>query len=298
MRAPLRLLGGKGKLTPSLLPLIPHHATYVEVFGGGAALMFGKDPLRSKVEVYNDVDAGLVNFFRVLKNPIQFEKFVKRVQVTPYSRKEWEDAMASWRETEDPAEQAAMWFTIARQSFGGRFGGSWGFSTESASKTKKFVGYMPQNVLAWLTAIDGLAEFHWRMSRVQIESSDWRKCLRLYNARQTFVYLDPPYIWSTRSGGTYEHEMTDDDHKEMVEVLLSYKGMVMLSGYPHPIYEPLEEAGWVRSEFEVQVDVAGMVRSSQRTKGKGGKSSKDMKRTDTIWRNPACVKATPKDSSE
>jgi len=60
-------------MVKKLLPLIPKHHTYVEVFGGAANLLLAKDP--SPVEVYNDIDSGLVNFFRVLRDKNKFQKF-------------------------------------------------------------------------------------------------------------------------------------------------------------------------------------------------------------------------------
>lgn len=61
LRSPIRWLGGKGLIVAKLLPLIPPHRIYVEPFGGGANLLLAKEP--SLVEVYNDLDSGLVNFF-------------------------------------------------------------------------------------------------------------------------------------------------------------------------------------------------------------------------------------------
>ena len=292
LRAPLRLIGSKGKLAPYLLAMIPHHHTYVEAFGGGAALLFGKDPRISKLEVYNDVDIGLVNFFRVLRNPISFEKFVRTVRLTPYSRLEWRESVDSWRAEGDPVERAAKWFVVARQSFGGKFGGAWGLATASSSKSSKY-GYLPMTVLNWLSVLDALPQFHWRLSRVQIEYLDWRRCLELYNSKNTFMYCDPPYVWGSRKSGEYEHEMSNSDHKELVEKLLEYKGMVMLSGYANPIYEPLEKAGWVRTDFNIQIDVAGSVRQSRRLMSAGAKQADRYRRIDSVWRNLACVENTP-----
>jgi len=67
LRSPMWWFGGKGKMVKKLLPLIPQHKIYVEVFGGGASLLFAKEP--SPVEVYNDLNSDLVNFFRVLRDP-------------------------------------------------------------------------------------------------------------------------------------------------------------------------------------------------------------------------------------
>ena len=62
LKSPLPWIGGKYYMVKDLLPLIPPHKTYVEPCGGMASLLLAKDP--SPVEVYNDIDSGLVNFFR------------------------------------------------------------------------------------------------------------------------------------------------------------------------------------------------------------------------------------------
>lgn len=69
-------------MVANLLKLMPlKHQEYVEVFGGGASLLFAKTP--SPLEVYNDLDQGLVNFFRVLRDPETFERFRHAVEATP-----------------------------------------------------------------------------------------------------------------------------------------------------------------------------------------------------------------------
>ena len=88
MRSPISWFGGKGNMTSKLLPFIPDHITYVEVYGGGASLLFAKPP--SKVEVYNDLNYDLVNLFRVIRDPSKFEKLQTMLSLTPYSRWEWE----------------------------------------------------------------------------------------------------------------------------------------------------------------------------------------------------------------
>src|SRR5690606_9021181 len=98
MRSQLRYDGGKGLLAPKLLPLIPEHRTYVEPFGGGASLLFAKEP--SPVEVYNDLDDGLVTLFRVLRHPLLFRIFQRKVALTPYARSEFMECRDSWQDCE------------------------------------------------------------------------------------------------------------------------------------------------------------------------------------------------------
>lgn len=65
-----------------------------------------------------------------------------------------------------------------------------------------------------------------------------------------FVYCDPPYVMSARSGRRiYRHEMTDDQHRELLSVLRGLPCAVMLSGYRNSIYDELL-GDWRRIDFQ------------------------------------------------
>ena len=115
MRSPIRWFGGKGNFTQHLLPLIPEHKCYCEVFGGGASLLFAKPP--SKVEVYNDIDGDVVAFFRLFHDPVAFKEFKRKCHYTPYSRQLYKEYQQTWREQTDPTERIYRWFVITRMSF-------------------------------------------------------------------------------------------------------------------------------------------------------------------------------------
>jgi len=268
-------------MVANLLKLMPlKHLEYVEVFGGGASLLFAKKP--SSLEVYNDLDQGLVNFFRVLRDPETFARFRDVVSLTPYSRQEHIEARA-WMAEEDPVERARKWFILARQSFGGNFyGNSWGFSVSGAGAS------IAGN---WVSAQGLLPAVHRRLQHVQIENVDWRRCLEIYNLPTTLIYCDPPYLPETRKAGGYEHELTREDHEDLLVALNNFPGMVMLSGYDNDLYRTLEESpgAWTRTEFETSCMVAGRTRVSN-LQGKGaGKANAP--RTEVVWRNPAAVLA-------
>ena len=112
-------------MTNKLLPLIPEHSTYVEAFAGAAALFFTKQ--RSDVEVLNDLDSGLVDFYRILRDPVKYEQLQLKAELTPYSREEYYYCRDTWEDCDDDVERAARWFIVARQCFAGIFGSGWGF---------------------------------------------------------------------------------------------------------------------------------------------------------------------------
>jgi DNA adenine methylase len=103
--APFAWYGGKSRLAPAIVDLLPGHRTYVEAFGGAAAVLCSKSP--AVLEVYNDVDGGLVNFFRVLRaRPDELERVLR---LTPYSREEFADCCETWKSIEDDIERARRW---------------------------------------------------------------------------------------------------------------------------------------------------------------------------------------------
>jgi len=267
-----------------LIRLIPPHREYVEVFGGGASLLFAKEP--AMVETYNDIDSGLVNFFRVLRNPELFNKFYHLVCLTPYSREEYYHCMDTWADQPDAVERAYRWFIVARMSFGGIFASSWG-SVVSTSRRG-----MAETTSKWITCLKALPLIHERMMTVQIEHDDWRTILDRYNRVETFAYLDPPYVTNTRSNKKYKHELTDDCHAELVEKILVYPGMIMLSGYDSSVYSPLTDAGWDLIKVKTACYAAGRTRHTK-IQGEGA-ALKKQPRTECVWRNPACMETIRK----
>lgn len=282
VRSPIGWFGGKGNMVRKLLDLMPPHQHYVEPFCGGASLFFAKRP-SGGVETLNDLDGGIVGFYRVLRDPEQFTRFERMAQFTPYSREEWLECRATWADCDDPVERAWRWWVVARMSFGGRFGASLGTGVTSSRKK------MAATTSKFTSAIDGLPEIHARLRQAQIEHTDFRTIIERYNAPGTLCYCDPPYVRSTRRSGEYTHEMDEDDHRDLVALLLEYSALVMLSGYDHPIYKPLDEAGWTRYTFKTACYAAGRTRA---TGIQGESAALTMQaRTEIIWLNPAAERA-------
>ena len=260
MRSPIRWFGGKGNFTQHLLPLIPDHKCYVEVFGGGASLLFAKPP--SKVEVYNDIDGDVVAFFRIFHDPEAMEVFKRKCFYTPYSRDIYFEYRDTWREQTDPIERVYRWFIVSRMSFNAdpekRNGVSMVDSRVSRAGVLK--GY-----------VDNFDAYVERLRMVAIEKHSWEYILESYDSANTLFYVDPPYLPDTRISGSYEHEMTLADHQHLVDALAKLQGRVLLSGYPNELYDAL---GWHRDDIEFYAPTAN-----------GNSRRHEARRTECLWHN-------------
>ena len=282
MRSPIVWLGGKGLFAKNLLGLTEvSHQVYVEVFGGGASLLFAKQP--SPVEVYNDLDSGLVNFFRVIRNQETFKEFQRQVELIPYSREEYCYAVNKWEQEADLVQKAVLWFIIARMSFGGRFASSWGFTVLTSAM------HMGRAASSYLGAVKNLDQVAARCKMLLVENLNFYKCICNYDTKKTLFYCDPPYMLDTRRGGGYKHEMDKSAHESLVSILLKIKGMVFLSGYETSTYEPLLQSGWKIFKFDVACNVVGRTKLLK-LQGKGA-CDENQRRTECIYINPALMKA-------
>ena len=175
--------GGKNLQLPWLLQLLPHSTRYVEPFGGSAAVLLNREP--SEIEVYNDLNGDVVNFFRVLREkPVELCELLK---LTPSSRKEFQDCKEP---VTDPLEQARRWFVLTRQSF---------MSTRrSWATTLTIRNGWSQMLSRWSNGILALEKVANRFLNVVIECRPALEVISLYDSEETFQYLDPPYLQETR----------------------------------------------------------------------------------------------------
>lgn len=266
--------GGKGSQLADLLPLIPETRGYVEPFGGGGSVLMNRPP--SKLEVYNDLNGEIVNLFRVIQSNAMFAGFQLMVDYTLWSKDEFRKAIAIQKNADQATmiERAWALYVIQNQGISGTHSKSEGNWSRSKLDNK--------NCDKWSRLKERLEPVHKRFMGVQIDSQDALKCIQYWDAEDVTFYIDPPYVLSTRegSGKQYEEEMEDDDHRQLVEVLLQVSGPVVLSGYDHPIYEPLQEAGWDLHKYKARASTK--VASAAAGEGKP-------ERVECVWRNPQAM---------
>lgn len=269
-RPVLRWHGGKWRTAPWIISHFGPHQVYVEPFGGAASVLLRKP--RSHAEVYNDLDDMVVGLFRVLQDQSQAALLLDRLRLTPFSRAEKELA---YEVSADPIEEARRLIIRSFMGFGttAHTRAKTGFRSNSNRSGTVPAGEWPNYPAALELVID-------RLKGVVVESKDACEVMAQHDAPNTLHYVDPPYLPEVRSlknpsctKHRYTHELTTDQHWELLAFLSDLQGMVVLSGYPSDRYdEALPD--WHRVEKRAQIDKAAM-------------------RTECLWLNPAAVRAMP-----
>jgi DNA adenine methylase len=258
MRPLLRYHGGKWRLAPWLISLMPPHRSYTETFGGGGSVLLRK--AQCHTEVYNDLDGEIVNVFA------QARDFGPQLQamllLTPFAREEYD---LSWEPTDDKLERARR--TIVRSFMG--------FSSASVTLmgNRGKTGFRAYTHAAgacgsrdWDNYAQQFEYFINRLRPVTIENRPAIQVMTAHDSPETLHYVDPPYMPETRDkGNDYRHEMTVQEHEQLLDFLLGVKGKVLLSGYPSDLYDT-KLKGWNRKTRPVT------------TQGKA-------KRTEVVWMN-------------
>lgn len=266
-RPALRYFGGKFRIAPWVISFFPPHRCYVEPFGGAAGVLIQKQ--RSYAEVYNDLDSEIVTFFRVLRDPVTRAQLEQACLLTPYARDEFDVA---YEPTDDPIEMSRRLVVRAQMGFG------------SAGATKSTTGFRTDTMRAYGTAQhlwaeypESIATLGERFRGVLIENRPAIDVMQQHDRHDTLHFVDPPYMHATRQMRTndgYRHEMLDEDHEELLDVLLELNGMVVVSGYDTELYNSTLN-GWSKRQTTARAAAA-----------RGTKIS-----TEVVWINPACSAA-------
>jgi DNA adenine methylase len=271
MKAPARIAfryhGSKWRLAPWLMGFFPPHRLYLEPFAGSASVLMQKP--RAHAECLNDLDDRVVSVFRVLRDQAKASELRRRLELTPFSRAEFE---ACYTPGDDEIDVARKTIALSFMGFGTDAicrGYRTGFrAKESNGRT------LPSN--DWANWPEEIPAFVARLRAVLIERIDALELIERMDAPDALIYVDPPYAHSTRSSYVgkhgYRHELLDNGHRALAEVLHAAEGMVVLSGYPSELYDRELYAGWDRHECHAYAD--------------GAKP-----RIEVAWLNPACSAA-------
>lgn len=200
---PLWWAGGKSRMAEEIIEKMPDHKTYVEPFVGSGAVYFAK-PLAKK-NVINDVNKGLVNFYKELKNDKGCKKLNKCKSPDNV------DKFHKLQEKKD--DNACAFLGVNRKSFGGSPIG--GFYDYPEAKTDKIE--------------ENCDDYRNKLSKTVILNKDYKKVFEDHDSKDTLTYMDPPYH---EVGTMYGTDIPNA--KDVCDLARRAKGKVMISYNNHP----------------------------------------------------------------
>ncbi|MGZ3753570.1 MAG: DNA adenine methylase [Mucilaginibacter sp.] len=241
MKTPISYYGGKQKLATKICSLIPEHTLYCEPFIGGAAIFFAK--VASPVEVINDTNKELINFYRVVQN--DFVGLEKEIRITLHSRDLHRKASVIYNNPDMFSEIKRAWavWLLSSQSFCSQLDGTFGYDKSKNTTTKKIINKRD-------SFTEDLAI---RLQNVQLECSDALYVIGSRDTTESFFYCDPPYFNS--DCGHYDG-YSEMDFENLLKTLSKIKGKFLLSSYPSSILmQYAKDNNWQMWSVEQNVTV-------------------------------------------
>lgn len=261
MRPPFTYFGGKTRLAEQIAAALPEHEHYVEPYCGSLAVLLAKP--RSRMETVNDLDHDLMTFWRVLRD--QPDELMRVCALTPHSRAEHLEAYALDNAPTDLERARRVWVLLTQGRGGQLRTAGWRHFVDPAGSFTSMSGYLSGYVARMGPGVA-------RLAGVSLECQPALDLIARYGkSPNVLLYVDPPYLGSTRVSGGYRHEMkTEDQHRELAAALADCRASVVLSGYDSPLYAELFE-GWHVARIKTMT-------------GQGGTRQE---RTEVLWSNRA-----------
>ena len=270
--------GGKYIHLDWLLPLLPEKVDiYAEPFAGSLSVLINRP--KARVEIANDINENVVNLFEVMRD--QGEEFLRQIYLTPYSKSELKRCIEI-NPKDTCLEKARKFITRINLTINGQAVLSekgWGYKASTKKGSTR--------AISWANKPKNLDDVIARIKTVQFDCMDIFDFLTMLkkNADQLpadkgLIYLDPPYVLSTRENQTcYQFEMKEDEHIRMLEICKTFPYSVAISGYKNDLYDSIL-TDWNR------VDIPCKTTSSMKIISK---SDERPQRWESLWRNPKCV---------
>ncbi|MBI5075641.1 MAG: DNA adenine methylase [Nitrospirae bacterium] len=175
----LSYVGGKSLLANKIIPKIPAHECYCEVFAGAAWLFFKKE--ESEIEIINDINTDLVTLYRIVK--LHLDEFIRYFRWILISREEFDRFRMERPETLTDIQRAVRFYYLLKCGFSSKIvAPTFGVSATRAPR------------INLLRIEEELSEAHLRLSRAYIENLPYAKLIERVDRAGTFFYIDPPYF--------------------------------------------------------------------------------------------------------
>lgn len=222
--------GSKMNHLSHVLPFIPPSTKrFVDAFGGSGAVLLNT-PFH-ELDVFNDLNSNVANFFMVLQNRDTMEELIGKLELLVHSREifdSWRDKFRADRwDFDSKVDQAVAWYYTIQVSFS-RLGRHYGRNMRASFETRRVYERIPY-----------FEQVHLRIRHAYIENKNALELIKEFDSKDTVFYLDPPY-WDTHVG-TYKGPLFgDSEHKALIDLIGRLKGRVILSGSECPYYDEVD----------------------------------------------------------
>lgn len=256
---PFAYFGGKTRLADRIVGLLPPHEHYVEPYGGSLAVLLAKP--RSRMETVNDLDGDLMMFWRMLRD--RPGELAAVCALTPHGRAEHQAAYDLEGAASDLERARRVWVLLSQGRGGQMKPTGWRSYVDPAGSVTSMPGYLEGYVAR-------IAPAAARLAGVSLECQPALDVIERYGrSSKVLLYVDPPYLGTTRVSGGYRHEMTSEaEHRKLAMALFECRATVVLSGYDSDLYDELY-GGWTAIRIPA-------------TTGQGGTREE---RTEVLWFN-------------
>lgn len=243
----LKWPGSKWNIVDKIIEIMPTHKIYLEPFFGSGAVFFSKGPCNT--EILNDLDGEVVNLFRTIRD--NSKELAKRIYFTPYSREEYLESYKRNDKDLDNTEKARQFLVRCNMARAGMqyYSSSWRHAGPVlGAKTKQRV------TGDWNKVPEKIIEAAIRLKDAEIESKNAFELIKKYNRKDCLIYVDPPYLLSTRRQRYYNIEMTEEkEHLELLNLLKNHLGPVIISGYKSELYQDILK-NWSNIEIKTNAE--------------------------------------------
>ncbi len=202
-------IGGKKSSRDIIIPRFPiYYEKYVEVFGGGGWILFGKPP-GNDFEVFNDANSNISNLFYCVHE--HSAELIEKLRYVLNCREDFDRIkhIISEKAEIGDIQRAAEFYQLIRYSY--------------ASGCDSFGG-KPHSMWSNFPLIEQASR---RLQKVIIENKDFEKLISAQDSEMSFFYCDPPYF-STES---YYNNVgfTGADHERLRDSLKKISGRFLVS---------------------------------------------------------------------
>lgn len=232
MKPPFTYYGGKQTIKSWIYAQFKDHKIYVEPFAGGATLLFHKPFNKRHIEVLNDRNSEIINFYNVLSDTAKQKDLIHKLKYTPYSETLYHHAKDIYRNPScyNDVQRAWALYINCNMSFASGIGKGFGY-------TKTFSEHGTTSPNRFMVKYKNLESCAKRLKYVTLHNRDALEIIKLYDTPNTLFYIDPPYVDTQQghySGYTEEHFQT------LMDLVAKIQGKFLVSTYDNDVVKKLD----------------------------------------------------------